>query len=160
MSAIRLLAKQRQIGDDRGRGRPGQNIISDTAYLPSDILATHEIWLQSWTFLPIDDLRPMRYRIVKKKSSRTKEGNKYIYLIFCKLYLSDKIRWVQNHLKVQMASVLEHKSFYCVHYSLCWARIWLSSSLSQRGLIRQTDSHAVLLYKHEHVLKGTPAIDI
>ena len=68
-----------------------------------------------------------------------------------------KIRWVQNHLKVQMASVLEHKSFYCVHYSLCWARIWLSSSLSQRGLIRQTDSHAVLLYKHEHVLKGTLA---
>ena len=48
--------------------------------------------------------------------------------------------------------------FIAPHYSLCWARIWLSSSLSSEGLIRQPDSDAVLRYKHERIFKDTNGV--
>ena len=92
-----------------------------------------------WIPLQIDYLDPRDW-------SQELSMNEVTHEEFCheKMYVFFKIsvsrcnvcrrcNWVKNN-----PPVLDHKSLYCVHYSLCWARTWLSSSWSSGGSYQTT----------------------
>ena len=104
--------------------------------------------------------------ISRGSQSKSEKGiNSYLKLGPRSLPNSSATLFCQNllYIKVRRKCALKFKyprswsmnPFIAPHYSLCWARIWLSSSLSSEGLIRQPDSHAVLRYKHERIFKDT-----
>ena len=144
------LEKQRWQNEDRLRDhRPPQDKTSN-----SDLLATHEIGCQvldsfaNWLF-GSQRLEPRAFREWRHSWKVLPRKNVHFVLIsFSRCNVCRRCIRVKNN-----PPVLDHKSFYCVHYSLWWARTWLSSSWGV--LIRQQDSHAGLRGKHERILKDT-----